>query len=191
MRYPSERKAETRDAVLKAAACELRERGFYGVGVDRLSAAAGVTSGAFYSHFSSKEDVLRSVIDANLGRPFIEPEDGDLPTRRERLRAYLRNYISLEHRDDPGHGCVIPTLSADVARAGKTVRKIYQQRMDEFIRNIASLMKGSPSAREKKACSLLSMMAGAMLIARAMPDKDQAAKVINSALESALESVGE
>ena len=191
MRYPPERRAGTRDAVLKAAACELRERGFYGVGVDRLSAAAGVTSGAFYSHFSSKEDVLKSVIDANLGRPFIAPEDGDLATRRERLAAYLRGYISLGHRDAPGQGCVIPALSADVARSGLAVRQIYQERMAEFIGKIAPLMKGPPGAREKRAWSLLSMMAGAMLIARAMPDKDQAAKVIDSALESALESVGE
>lgn len=191
MRYPPEKRAKTRDAVLKAAACELRKGGFSGVGVDRLSAAAGVTSGAFYSHFSSKEDVLASVIDANLGRPFVEPRDPDLTIRRELLRAYLRRYISLEHRDDPGQGCVIPTLSADVARSGEAVRKIYQQRMDEFIGKIGSLMKGPSAAREKTAWSLLSMMVGAMLIARAMPDKDQAARAIDSALESALECVGE
>jgi hypothetical protein len=63
--------------------------------------------------------------------------------------------------------------------------------MDELIGKLASLMKGTPAAREKKAWSLLSMMVGAMLIARAMPDKDQAAKAIDSALESALQSVGE
>jgi AcrR family transcriptional regulator len=159
--------------------------------VDRLSAAAGVTSGAFYSHFSSKEDVLAAVIDANLGRPFVDPGDGDLTIRRELLRAYLGRYISLEHRNNPGQGCVIPTLSADVARSGEAIRKIYQQRMTELIGKIASLMKGAPAAREKKAWSLLSMMVGAMLIARAMPDKDQAAKAIDAALESALESVGE
>ncbi len=190
MRYPPDRKAETRDAVLKAAACELRQRGYHGVGVDRLSAAAGMTSGAFYSHFSSKEEVLKSVIDANVGQPFIEP-GGDLATRRERLRFYLRNYISLEHREDPGHGCVIPTLSADVARSGLAVRTIYQQRILEFVDNIASLLKGSPAAREKTAWNVLSMMAGGMMIARAMPDQDQAAKAIDAALESALESVGE
>jgi AcrR family transcriptional regulator len=191
MRYPLERRAKTRDAVLKAAARELRERGFHGIGVDGLSAAAGVTSGAFYSHFSSKEDVLGSVIDANLGRPFVEPWDGDLATRRERLGDYLRDYISLAHRDGPAQGCVIPALSADVARSGRAVRRIYQARMAEFIGKIAPLMKGPPSAREKRAWSLLSMMVGAVLVARAMADKDQAAKVIDAALESALESVGE
>jgi TetR/AcrR family transcriptional repressor of nem operon len=191
MRYPPERRAKTRDVVLKAAARELRKRGFHGIGVDGLSAAAGVTSGAFYSHFSSKADVLGSVIDANLGRPFIEPGDGDLATRRERLRAHLRDYISLAHRDAPAQGCVIPALSADVARSGLAVRTIYQERMVEFIDKIALVVKGPPGAREKRAWSLLSMMAGAMLIARAMADKDQAAKVIDAALESALESVGE
>jgi AcrR family transcriptional regulator len=188
MRYPPERRAKTREVVLKAAARELRERGFFGVGVDRLSAAAGVTSGAFYSHFSNKEDALASVIDANLGQPFIEAEDGDLNTRRKLLRAYLRRYISLEHRDDPGQGCVIPALSADVARSGDAIRKVYQQRMDELVEKIASLMKGPRSAREKKAWSLLSMMVGSMVIARAMPDKKQAAKAIDAALESALEA---
>lgn len=148
MRYPPERKAKTRDAVLKAAACELRECGFFGVGVDRLSAAAGVTSGAFYSHFSSKEDVLASVIDANLGRPFIEPGDGDLTPRRERLRAYLRSYISLEHRDAPGQGCVIPALSADVARLGLAVRTIYQERMGPV-----SFVHFSPDGRRVVAAS--------------------------------------
>jgi TetR/AcrR family transcriptional regulator, transcriptional repressor for nem operon len=190
VRYPPDRKAETRDAVLKAAACELRERGYHGVGVDRLSAAAGMTSGAFYSHFSSKEEVLRSVIDANVGQPFIEP-GGNLATRRERLRGYLRNYISLEHRDDPGHGCVIPTLSADVARSGLAVREVYQKRILEFIDNIAALLKEPHGARQKKAWNVLSVMAGAMLIAHAMSDKDQAADVIDAALESALEIVGE
>src|ERR1700678_1686093 len=129
MRYPPERRAKTREAVLKAAARELREGGFFGVGVDRLSAAASVTSGAFYSHFSSKEDVLASVIDANLRRQFVDPGGGDLPAQRDPLRPYLRLYISLEHRDNPGQGCVIPTLSADVARSGEAIRKIYQQRM--------------------------------------------------------------
>jgi AcrR family transcriptional regulator len=190
MRYPPEKRARTRDTVLKAAASELRKGGFSGVGVDRLSAAAGVTSGAFYSHFSSKEDVFASVIDANLGRPFVEPGDGDLTIRRELLRTYLRRYISLEHRDGPGQGCVIPTLSADVARSGEAIRKIYQQRMDELIGKIAPLMNGAPAARQKKAWSLLSMMVGAILIARAMPDEDQAAKAIDAALESALECVG-
>lgn len=191
MRHPSERRAETHHAVLKAAACELRERGFYGVGVDRLSAAAGVTSGAFYSHFASKEEVLRSVIDATLGRPFIEPGDGDPTTRRERLRAYLRSYISLKHCDAPGQGCLIPALSADVARSGHAVRESYQERMVEFIDKIALLVGGPADAREKRAWSLLSMMAGAILIARAMADRDQAAKVIDAALESALESVSD
>ena len=190
MRYPPERKAATRGAVLKAAARELRERGFYGVGVDGLSAAAGVTSGAFYSHFSSKEELLASVIDAYLGSPFVAGE-GDLATRRERLGAYLRSYISLAHREAPADGCVIPALSADVARSGPAVRQIYQARMAEFIGKIAPLMKGRPAAQEKTAWSLLSMMVGAMLIARAMPDKDQAAKVVDAALESALDSIGE
>jgi AcrR family transcriptional regulator len=176
--------------VLKAATHELRAHGFDGVGVDRLSAAAGVTSGAFYSHFGSKEELLAAVIDENLGQPFAAAGDADPATRRKRLRAYLRNYISLHHRDDPGTGCVIPALSADVARAGPGVRAIYQERMVAFMGKIARLLDGPPAAREKKAWTLLSLMVGAQVIARALPDKAQAGKAIEAALESALESGG-
>jgi AcrR family transcriptional regulator len=176
--------------VLKAAAHELRAHGFDGVGVDRLSAAAGVTSGAFYSHFGSKEELLAAVIDAHLGQPFAAAGEADPATRRKRLRAYLRNYISLHHRDGPGDGCVIPTLSADVARAGPAVRTVYQERMIAFMGKIAGLLAGPPAAREKNAWTLLSLMVGALVIARAMPDKAQATKVIEAALESALETVG-
>ena len=176
---------------LERVALDLFARnGFAATTVDDIARAAGISRRTFFRYYSSKEDVLASVIDANLGRPFVEPGDGDLTTRRELLRAYLRRYISMEHRDDPGQGCVIPTLSADVARSGDAIREIYQQRMDELIGKIAPLMKGPRSAREKKAWSLLSMMVGSMVIARAMPDKKQAAKAIDSALESALESVG-
>ena len=63
-----------------------------------------------------------------------------------------------------------------------------EQRMLEFIDNMAPLLQGPPEAREKTAWRALSLMVGAMLIARAMPDQDQAARVIDTALESALES---
>ena len=63
MRYPPDQKTKAREAILQAGAPALRTNGFNGIGVDGLAAAAGVTSGAFYSNFPNKEALLESVID--------------------------------------------------------------------------------------------------------------------------------
>src|ERR1700730_11616532 len=109
MRYPSDQKARAKQAILQAGARALRTNGFNGIGVDGLAAAAGVTSGAFYSNFPNKEALLESVIEACLAKPFIDPDTGSLAERRELLRKWLADYISAYHRENPALGCVMPT----------------------------------------------------------------------------------
>src|SRR2546430_13542203 len=104
MRYHPDHKAKAREALVQAATKALRKSGFNGVGVDGLAASAGVTSGAFYSNFANKEALLEEVIGANLGRPFVDPDSGSLAERHERLKGYLKMYISAQHCADPGNG---------------------------------------------------------------------------------------
>ncbi len=82
MRYKSNQKAKAREAILQAGARTLRTNGFNGIGVDGIAASAGVTSGAFYSNFSNKEALLQEVIEACLGEPFIDPDNGSSPNGR-------------------------------------------------------------------------------------------------------------
>ncbi len=184
MRYPPDKKAKAKEAILQAGAKTLRTRGFNGIGVDGLAASAGVTSGAFYSNFSSKEELLKEVIDACLGNPFIDADDGSIVERRERLKDYLRMYISGHHRDDPASGCVMPTLSADVSRSNPSVRDAYQRRMRELIGKMSRVL-----GDEGKAWTVLTMMIGAVLVAQALPEGDEANKVLEAALESAISVV--
>ncbi len=186
MRYPSDQKARAKQAILQAGARALRTNGFKGIGVDGLAAAAGVTSGAFYSNFANKEALLEEVIETCLGEPFIDSETGSLAERQERLKEWLAMYISVGHRADPASGCVMPTLSADVARSNPQIRAAYRRRMLKFVGKLSNVLDGTGPDREKRAWSSIALMIGAIAISRAMPDGEEADKILDSALQTTI-----
>ncbi|WP_426533344.1 TetR/AcrR family transcriptional regulator [Bradyrhizobium sp. McL0615] len=185
MRYPSDQKARAKQAILQAGAKALRTNGFNGIGVDGVAASAGVTSGAFYSNFSNKEALLDEVIESCLGEPFIDSESGSLAERQARLKEWLAMYISADHRADPASGCVMPTLSADVARSSPQIRATYERRMLVLVQKMSNALDGAGPDREKRAWSIIAMMIGAIAISRAMPDGEGADQALAAALQTA------
>jgi hypothetical protein len=95
-------------------------------------------------------------------------------------------YISAEHRADPASGCVMPTLSADVARANPRIRATYERKMLELVRKMSNVVSGPEPEREKRAWNIIAMMVGAVAISRAMPDGAAAAQALDSALQTAM-----
>ncbi|WP_188080141.1 TetR/AcrR family transcriptional regulator [Neorhizobium sp. P12A] len=189
MRYPPDQKAKAKEAILRAGAQALRVNGFNGIGVDGLAAAAGVTSGAFYSNFSNKESLLEGVIEAFLGKPFVD-STGSVAERRAALKQWLNEYISAYHRENPAIGCVMPTLSADVARASPAVQETYKLTMMDLIEKITAVLGGPEGTRERRAWNIVALMVGAIEIARAMPDGDEAHSAMAHALEAAISLIG-
>jgi TetR/AcrR family transcriptional repressor of nem operon len=174
LRYPPDQKARARAALLRAGARSLKTSGFTGIGVDGLAAAAGVTSGAFYSNFPSKEAMLEAVIDAGLGEPFLT--DTDSATRadaRVRLLRFVEDYISADHSLDPAEGCVMPALSGDVSRAQPRVKDAYQRKMTALVDRIAALLDGDEPDRQRRAWSIVALMVGAILISRGIPEQSE------------------
>jgi AcrR family transcriptional regulator len=186
MRYQADQKAKARQALVKSVTKALRKSGFNGIGVDALAASAGVTSGAFYSNFSSKEALLEEVIDANLGQPFIDADSGTLAERRERLKSYLKMYIGAQHCADPENGCVMPTLSADVARSSEVVREAYRRRMQELVGKIARVIGGEARDADSRAWTIVTLMVGAVSVARALPEGAEARAILDAALQQAI-----
>lgn len=189
MRYPKDHKEQARATILAAAAHTLKDKGFQGVGVDGLAASAQVTSGALYSNFGSKEAFLEQVVDAQLGAEFKVVDDPDPAERRRRLVEFLGVYLSDGHREDAAHGCVMPALSADVARAGDAVREAYQRRVLDVVALLAPAMQGPPEEREKRAWALVAAMVGAVTIARALPAGEQARSVLDAVLGATTKAV--
>ena len=188
MRYPADQKTRSKDAIVAAAGKRLKRQGFSGIGVDGLAAAAGVTSGAFYSNFASKEELLEEMIGRYLGSPFVDGEPDEPRENQRRLKAFLLDYISEGHGRDPENGCVMPSLSADVGRAGDRVRKTYQKRMRLLIERMSRAMTGSDAQKRKRAWVVLALMVGTITVARALPEGPERQELVAAALADALKT---
>jgi TetR/AcrR family transcriptional repressor of nem operon len=182
VRYPKEHKARAKATIVREAARTLKEKGFQGVGVDGLAASAQVTSGALYSNFANKEAVLEEVVATQLGAEFAGLADQEPAERRRLLSEILEMYLSDAHRADAGHGCVMPSLSADVARASAPVREAYRRRILDVIALLAPAMRGTEEEQTAQAWTLVASIVGAITIARALPPGDEAHAVLDAVL---------
>ena len=189
MRYSKDHKAQAKAAILREAGRTLKESGFHAVGVDALAASAQVTSGALYSNFSGKESVLEEVVATQLGIEFAPLAELEPAERRRALAEVLHLYLSDQHRDNPGRGCVMPALSADVARAGDPVRAAYQHRITDVVAAFTPAMHGAPEEKQQQAWTLLASIVGAITIARALPAGDQAHAILDAVLDAAMKSI--
>ncbi|MEM6104782.1 TetR/AcrR family transcriptional regulator [Mycobacterium sp. 050272] len=184
MRYPPDQKARARDALVRAGTRSLKTSGFNGVGVDGLAAAAGVTSGAFYSNFPNKTSILEAVIEAGVGEPFVTDTAAmDHDEARAHMIGFVREYMNADHSHDVAGGCVMPALSADVSRAEPPVKEAYQRKMLALVERITELLDGEESDRRRRAWSIVALMVGSVLISRGMPDQSETR---SAALDSAL-----
>ena len=118
----AESKRESLDRILDAAARRIREEGLDGAAIVPVMRDAGLTHGAFYSHFSSKDDLANAAFARAIttGRShWIKPTRGE--SWRERLTGLAKRYLTTAHRDDLSTSCGFATLSSDAAHASRLV----------------------------------------------------------------------
>jgi len=168
MRYSKEHKQETHQRIVKRAAVRLREKGAHGIGVADLMKEAGLTHGGFYAHFDSREalviEAMAHIMDRGTER---WRKLGEQTPPEKRLATIVDSYLTAAHRDDPGHGCAIPTLGADIARESPKTRKAFATKLEQMIDMLASLIPdASPKAARKQAMATLGAMMGTLVMAR-------------------------
>ena len=172
MRYPVEQKGETHERIVDAAARSFRELGFDGQGVAQLMKDLGLTHGGFYRHFESKEDLF---VDA-ITRGFQEAADRMLAAaarapQGKKLRAIIEHYLSVEHLEDPGGGCVLATLAAEIARQRPALRARVNAVMKAYRERLLPFFPGNDDAEKRRQFIVLFPgMAGVLMTARAMTD---------------------
>src|ERR1700748_1279503 len=136
MRYDKGHKDATRAHIIDVASAQFREGGVAAVGIAGMMAGAGLTNGAFYNHFESKEDLVEAVLVNALGGCKIGLR-ANLEAGKS-LEATIRDYLSARHRDDSGGGCPTAALVAEIARHPKTTRDAFTEKLSEVIALIAA-----------------------------------------------------
>jgi TetR/AcrR family transcriptional regulator, transcriptional repressor for nem operon len=167
-----EQAAENRERILDAATQRFRERGFAGIGVADLMKEAGLTHGGFYGHFASKEDLIAQACarasDRSRARwARLSERAPDNP-----LAEIARVYLTPQHRDSPGAGCLIAALGPDVARQGPAVRDAVTAGVRAALDFLSRIVPGrSRAAKRRKAIASYASMVGGMVLARAVNDR--------------------
>jgi len=190
MRYEKGHKETTRRHILDVASAQFRENGVAAVGLAGIMAEAGLTNGAFYTHFESKEDLVRAVLlDALTRRE--EQHHANLQNS-VRVESVIRDYLSARHRDGAGSGCPTAALVAEIARHPKKTRTAFTGRITDIIALMAAqLREGTPEQRRRNAVAIYATMVGALQLARAVDDEKLSDRILEDAVDAALKLAGE
>lgn len=184
-----QQKEENYQRLLSIAAKAFRRKGLDGVSVPELMKAAGLTHGGFYRHFASRDELVAEALDRAFDDARVDLIEELKPDASgSLLPGFIETYLSPHHRDNPGRGCVLAALSSDVQHGSKGARNVYTQRFRRYIREITELMHADGD--EEKAMALLSLLAGSVIISRALSDESLAKSVLDASLKLAKQAAG-
>jgi TetR/AcrR family transcriptional repressor of nem operon len=191
MRYAAEHKAKTRERVLQAAGEALRAKGAEGFGVAAVMAQAGLTHGAFYAHFPSKEALVVEAA-ADAGRVMRERFESRIAglSPADAFRAQIDHYLGPKHRDSAAAGCLLPTVSSDAARGSPALRGAYAEVVETFVAIMQSLLDGLKISEPGLARSMAAEMVGALSLARAIDDDTASTEILAASRASLMRRAG-
>ena len=188
MRYSKEHKQETHARIVKKASVRLREKGAHGIGVADLMKEAGLTHGGFYAHFDSREALVIEAFGYAMDRAAEHWRDmtAEIPPEK-RLSTIVDSYVSATHRDDPGRGCAVPTLGAEIARESAKTRKAFAAKLDQMIDLVADQIPDVPRKTARRlAMGTMATMMGALVMSRVAGSGELSDEILASGREAAL-----
>jgi TetR/AcrR family transcriptional regulator, transcriptional repressor for nem operon len=185
MRYGKDQKQATRQRILEAAGRRFKQEGIESAGVAAVMSDAGLTNGAFYAHFASKEDLVANVLADQL-RAQRQSFDAQPPDRGG-LEAFIRSYLSPQHRDQCADGCPSAALLDEIARRPVATKQVYTDELMGIIDDIASrLGPTDPESARTAALTLFGLMIGTLQLARALTDRDLSDQLLARGVETAM-----
>lgn len=180
MRYPPDHKEESRRRIIHAAAKRFRRDGISSVGVVPLMGDAGLTHGAFYSHFASKEALVEAVLAEGVDETFERLSES---AKRGGLPALIDTYLSCGHRDNPEVGCPAAALGAEIARHAAKSRRVYTRQVNRWL----GLIEGTlPRPDREVAQAIFGTLLGCLVLARGVSDPELADGFLTTGRAAAL-----
>ena len=187
MRVSRTQAAENRENVINVASRLFREHGFDGVGLKDLMKGAGLTQGAFYKQFASKEDLAAQASTRAMESAGLRWSAATAANPEDPLGAVLAFYLSMDHHRDRMDGCPVVALGSDVARQGANVRASFEAGIREYLELLGRWVGEADGEKPSgEAMAILSTMVGAMVLSRAVNDERLSSRFLQSAVESVL-----
>jgi AcrR family transcriptional regulator len=184
-RYAKEQKQATRRRIIEVAGRRLKQDGIDGSGIATLMADAGLTNGAFYGHFESKEDLVANTLVEQLR----EQRDSfsAQPADRAGLEQIVREYLSVQHRDNPQGGCASAALLDEIGRSTDAIKRAYTEGLLVVMEDMAArLAPADPRSARVKTLSVFALMVGTLQLSRALADRELADAVLEQGIQNAL-----
>jgi TetR/AcrR family transcriptional regulator, transcriptional repressor for nem operon len=168
MRKSRQEAAETRERIVKAAAREFNESGIQSTGLTEIMAAAGLTHGGFYKHFSSKDQLVAEAVEAALERIADSMQS---PKANRSLEETVGEYLSKKHRDNSEEACPLASLGSELRHSGQDTRRLASKGVEQIITIIASHLSELPPKEAKaRAHAIVAAMVGGMMLSRIVTD---------------------
>jgi len=178
MRYSAEHKTAARSKIISSAAALAKKEGFGTTGVDALMGSAGMTGGAFYKHFSTKEDLLSEIVLAEIKRSTAlfaaKPEALQSPIEM------LEKYLSLAHVMKPEKGCLLPALSAEIGHASDSVKQNFEDQIKQLVSEVSPALGDTDNT-----WAVLSLCVGGVMLARAMKTEEAQQSLLDACKKGA------
>jgi TetR/AcrR family transcriptional repressor of nem operon len=177
-----EAKAASHDRILDIAAAQIRRNGVDSLSVAEVMKEAGLTHGGFYRHFDSREvlvaEATQRALTQGSARALAAVELGG----RRGYTAVVEGYLSTKHRDHPETGCAVATSAEDIARVGGAAGAAYSNQVRQYLTVLEELIDNPDPAESRRAAVLtLSVLVGAIQMARAVDDPTLSANILADA----------
>ncbi|MDP6346507.1 MAG: TetR/AcrR family transcriptional regulator [Alphaproteobacteria bacterium] len=186
-----EQKRQSRRRIVDAAARLMRRDGMAPTAVAEVMAAAGLTHGGFYGHFPNKEALTRTAFRAAMAqtrRRWLRGLEG--LRGRQLLRWLAGRYLTPEHLEARADGCPLPALAAEIGRGDDELRDDFSSETRSLVAAIAegiAIPGAGPEQADDRAMAFLALCVGAMTLARASGDQDQADRILRACRAAAPE----
>lgn len=175
MRVSREQAAKNRETILDVASKMFRRHGIDGIGIADLMKESGLTHGALYSHFQSKDDLVAATCEHATKKGvdrWTRVAEEAVADEADPLEAVVRMYLSQVHRENVDQGCLLPALASEIARQPPETRRIFTESLNHLITLLATHSGArSKDAARRNAMATLSAMVGAIIFARAVDDE--------------------
>lgn len=187
MRVSRDQAEKNRGEVIAVASRLFRERGYDGVGLAELMKAAGLTHGAFYGQFGAKAELEALASERALGEGLAKLAQIATTASQGGMEAVANYYLSEAHRDAMAGGCALAALAPDAAREDEGVRAKFTDGITAHLDLLASLLTHpTQDQRADRAAAILSMMVGALALARATQDAVLSRQILAAAMKGIL-----